>query len=64
MRFRPEVIERVLNHVPGVQGGLVGVYQRPDYRAERKAALVGWGRRVAAIVSGEAAPSNVRQLRA
>ena len=64
MRFRPEVIERVLNHASGVTGGLVGVYQRWDYRDERKDALKAWGKRVAAIVSGEPLPSNVRKLRA
>lgn len=64
MRFRPEVIERVLNHASGVTGGLVGVYQRWDYREERKVALEAWGKRVAAITSGEPLPSNVRKLRA
>jgi len=28
--FQPHVIERVLNHVSGAQGGLVGVYQRHE----------------------------------
>ncbi len=32
--FQPHVIERVLNHVSGAQGGLVGVYQRHEYREE------------------------------
>jgi integrase len=52
MSFAPHVIERVLNHISGVQGGLVGVYQRHDYRAERKAALIAWGSHVAAIIEG------------
>lgn len=52
MNFGPHVIERVLNHVSGAQGGLVGVYQRHDYRAERKAALVAWGARVATVIKG------------
>ena len=34
--FQPHVIERVLNHVSGAQGGLVGVYQRHEYREERR----------------------------
>lgn len=63
MRFPPEVIERILNHVSGIQSGLVGVYQRFDYRAERKAALRAWGERVAAIISGRPVPSNVVQFR-
>ena len=61
--FAPHVVERVLNHVSGSQGGLVGVYQRHEYRAERKAALVAWGSRVEAIVSGQAQEaSNITQL--
>jgi integrase len=64
MNFAPHVVERVLNHVSGVQSGLVGVYQRHEYRAEREAASLGWGARVAEITSGRPAPSNVRRLRA
>ena len=41
--FAPQVVERVLNHVSGAQGGLVGVYQRHEYRPERKAAMLAWG---------------------
>lgn len=57
--FQPHVIERVLNHVSGAQGGLVGVYQRHEYRAQRRAALLAWGAHVMEIVSGEAPASNV-----
>jgi integrase len=64
MSFPPHVVERVLNHASGVTGGLVGVYQRHEYRPERKAALTAWGTRVAAIMSGTEPASNVRQLRA
>ena len=64
LAFPPHVVERVLNHVSGTQSGLVGVYQRHEYREERKAALGAWGRRVAAVVAGEAVPSNVHRLRA
>jgi integrase len=62
--FAPHVVERVLNHVSGTQSGLVGVYQRHDYRQERKAAITAWCAQVAAVVKGEALPSNVRRLRA
>ncbi len=64
MSFPPHVVERVLNHASGVTGGLVGVYQRHEYRPERKAALTAWGTRVAAIIGGEEPASNVRALRA
>ncbi|PQZ79474.1 MULTISPECIES: site-specific integrase [unclassified Brevundimonas] len=58
----PHVVERVLNHVSGSQGGLVGVYQRHEYRTERKAALAAWGSKVEAIVSGREEPNNVTPL--
>lgn len=62
MGVAPHVIERILNHVSGSQGGLVGVYQRHEYRTERKAALVAWGDRVEAIVLGREPLSNVTSL--
>lgn len=37
------VVERILNHVAGTTtGGLVAIYQRHDYLAERRAALEAW----------------------
>ena len=41
------VTEAVLNHVSGTGGGIVAVYQRHDYAAEKRAALEGWGEMVA-----------------
>jgi len=64
MNFPPHIVERVLNHVSTTQAGLVGVYQRYDYRAERKAAVTAWSARVAAVVAGRPAPSNVVAIRA
>ena len=64
MNFAPHIVERVLNHISGTQSGLVGVYQRHDYRAERKAAMTAWGARVEAIITGKPQASNVTQLRA
>ena len=61
--FQPHVIERVLNHVSGAQGGLTGVYQRHDYREERKRAIMAWGAHVMQIVSADKAASNVVRLR-
>jgi integrase len=49
--IEPHVIERVLNHVSGVTGGLVGVYQQYEYLPERKEALERWGVAVALIVN-------------
>lgn len=50
--FPPHVVERVINHISGAQGGLTGVYQHHEYRAERMDALMKWGERVEQIVSG------------
>jgi len=61
--FQPHVIERVLNHVSGAQGGLVSVYQRHEYREERKRAIMAWGAHVMALVSGEECGSNIVPLR-
>lgn len=60
----PHVVERVLNHISGVQSGLVGVYQRHEYRPERKAAVLAWGAHVEAVVERLQPPSNVQKLRA
>jgi integrase len=46
------VIERILNHVSGSFGGIVGVYQPHDYAAEMRAALDAWAREVERIVTG------------
>lgn len=48
--FQPHVIERVLNHISGAQGGLVGVYQRHQYVEERRQALIAWGNYIAQLV--------------
>lgn len=61
MGFGPQVVERVLNHVSGVQGGLTGVYQRHHYRPERKAALEAWAQHVEGL--GADKPANVVELR-
>jgi integrase len=45
------VIERLLNHVSGSFGGIVGVYQRYDYMPEMRDAIVRWERHVAEIIS-------------
>jgi integrase len=59
MNFPPHVVERVLNHISGTQSGLVGVYQRHEYRDERRAALLAWGAHVEAIATGKRPASNI-----
>jgi integrase len=39
---RIEVIEALLNHVSGLRAGIVGVYQRYDYRVEMRIAVEHW----------------------
>src|SRR5271166_1069937 len=58
---RLEVTEAVLNHVSGSRAGIVGVYQRHEYSAEKRAALDAWAQRLDAIVTGAGA-SNVVEL--
>ena len=55
-----QVVEAVLNHV-GSRAGIVGVYQRHTFDAEKRAALEAWARHVDGIVSGKKA--NVTQIR-
>ncbi|MDF2493263.1 site-specific integrase [Sphingomonas sp.] len=55
---RFEVTEAVLNHVSGAKSGVAGVYQRHDWRDEKRAALEAWGRHVAQLLE-PAAASNV-----
>jgi integrase len=59
---RLEVTEAILNHISGSRAGIVGVYQRHEYAAEKRAALDAWARRLDVIVRG--AESNALQLRA
>lgn len=47
--IRFEVTEAVLNHVSGAKGGIAGIYQRHDWKDEKRSALEAWARHVAAI---------------
>jgi integrase len=58
---RLEVTEAVLN-VSGSRRGIVGVYQKYTWDAEKRAALDAWAVRLVEIVDGRAAPSNVVTL--
>jgi integrase len=58
---RLEVTEAVLNHRSGSMAGIVGVYQRHDYAAEKRDALARWADHVDAVTSGRKA--NVVALR-
>ena len=45
-----QVVEAVLGHTSGSRGGIVGVYQRHDYAAEKASALDAWGVHVLRLV--------------
>jgi integrase len=48
---RFEVTEAVLNHVSGAKGGIAGIYQRHDWKEEKRAALDAWARHVEALLN-------------
>ena len=45
-----QTIEAVLGHISGSRSGVVGVYQRHSFDAEKRAALEAWGAHVMALV--------------
>jgi hypothetical protein len=53
-----EVTEAVLNHVSGSRAGIVGVYQRHDYFAEKRKALDTWAREVRRLAKKHAPESS------
>lgn len=48
------VTEAVLAHTSGSKSGVTGVYQRHDYRDEKRAALAAWGRFVEMLIDERA----------
>lgn len=58
---RFEVTEAVLNHVSGSKSGVAGVYQRHDWKDEKRAALGAWANHIGGILS-PACQSNVITL--
>lgn len=49
--IRFEVTEAVLNHVSGAKGGIAGIYQRHDWKDEKRAALNAWALHVRSLVA-------------
>ena len=60
--IEPDVIERLLNHISGSQGGLKGIYQRQAYRQKRREAMLAWGAFVERLVAGGDKSGNVVQF--
>ena len=46
-----QVVESILGHVSGSRAGVVGIYQRHTYDAEKRAALEAWGEHVMRLIS-------------
>jgi integrase len=53
------VTEKVLNHTSGSFRGIVGVYQRHEYAAEKRDALQRWATHIEGLVSGMPAEDKV-----
>jgi integrase len=62
LKFPPHVVDKVINHASGKISGVAAVYNRFEYRDERRAALEAWGRYITALVTDK--PANVVALRA
>lgn len=60
---RLEVTEAVLNHVSGSRAGIVGVYQRHDWKAEKADALARWAAHIAGILAEKQDGAEVIPLR-
>lgn len=45
------VIEKILNHVSGSFGGIVGVYQRHSFADEKRTALEKWNAHVERVIT-------------
>lgn len=48
---RLEVTEAVLNHISGTRSGIAGVYQRHDFRDEKREALERWAVHVMSLIA-------------
>jgi integrase len=59
----PHVVEAILGHVGGHQGGVAGTYNRAVYLDERRRALQRWSDHIEALVSGQPVEAQVVQLR-
>lgn len=51
----PHVADRILNHVAKSKGGVMAIYNRAAYLAERKAAMTLWSEHLARLLTGNTA---------
>jgi integrase len=61
-QIAPHVVEKLLNHVSGVLGGVAGVYNRFGYDAEKRHALETWEAHIKDITEGTKTADNVVRL--
>lgn len=54
------VVEKVLAHESGSFAGIVGVYQRHGFTAEKRLALDAWSKHVLRLIEGTGADNVVR----
>lgn len=57
---RFEVTEAVLNHVGGSRSGVAGVYQRHDWKPEKREALTLWNSHIGSAIEAEKIPLTKR----
>jgi len=60
--IRFEVTEAVLNHISGAKGGVAGIYQRHDWREEKRSALEAWASHLS-LLTQSAETDNVVPIR-
>ncbi len=61
---QPHIVERILNHISGVNAGIVGIYQRFEYVNERREALRLWSEHIQELTKKDSdKPYNVFTLR-
>lgn len=53
---RFEVTEAILNHVGSARSGVAGIYQRYDWKAEKREALGLWNQHLESLIRDECQP--------
>jgi integrase len=60
LAIAPHVVDRILNHSAGIIRGVAAIYNRFEYRDERRAALAAWASYVTGLIAP--APNNLVPL--
>jgi hypothetical protein len=53
-----EVTEKLLNHVSGSFGGIVGIYQRHNFQDEMRAAIEAWEVKLSQLMAAAPPPDE------